>query len=115
MPDSKINFPNGGTRKLSHLVERSLQRAEEIGQPVSLLEAHTFTCPALDLEVGTDCQTCTYSDAWNEGRCELNLPQNSSYSISLKLEKETKYCDNYTQKEGHDCTCGAPPLLRIIK
>ena len=116
MSDSvKISFPNGGTRSLSDLVDRSLKRAEEIGKPVSILGAHTIDCEALDLEVGTDCQTCTYSNAWNEGRCELGLAQNASYSISLNLEKAGKYCENYKQQEGHGCTCGASPLLRIIE
>ena len=116
MADSvKISFPNGGTRSLSDLVDRSLRRAEEIGKPVSVLGGHTMDCEALDLEVGTDCQTCEYSNVWNEGRCELGLPQNGSYSISLSLEKAGTYCESYKQQEGKDCTCGAQPFLRVIE
>ena len=115
MSEVKISFPNGTVRSLTKLVERAEKRANEINQPVSLFGAHTADCPALDLEAGTDCDTCAHNGSYEVGPCALGIAQNNDYSISLSLQNKTQYCESYKQGEGYECTCGVPATLRVIK
>lgn len=104
MQPVKVSFPDGTTKPLTELVDAAILRTNEIGESVSLFGQHTLWCLALDYEAGTDCQTCTYSDAYNGGRCKLGIVQDSEYQISLRLEKEARYCEKYKPQD-LECTC----------